>query len=464
MFCQNCGTEYEGNFCPNCGLKNNESQINRCPNCGAERINNSAFCGVCGHNFSKRKIKLPKLSFADVFEKIYRYLGSVLALLGGALGFVCLLLPALVESFFGVSESVGSVATALVGGMNTSLCIAAIILVAAASICVIYGIYQLCMAVWYPYDLVENKLCWIIDIVICILFMAAGFVAISACNSVDYAGAKLGTGFIMSIIYGAIGLAVVTGKIILEVKVLDSYKLMKKAEKKKVNKKVTLAFKIITVIAVSIIIFVCVFANILNIFKTSTVDKIEIGTRQAEVERILGKPYNKSDFIWEYFDSEYIKLDRQLKKLQGDNSDMSIITTKDEDFDFDEDDLEDLFGDLDKELKLEEKLKNLVYKYIRVEFDGEKRVSSVRFDKKKCDKDNYVAKKTIREVKVTTDKLYTNEANDIAASVFYQDGSIEKTIVDIIFIEDRSQNTFNIEWTDRYGNKIKQEVTFSISF
>lgn len=462
MFCQNCGTEYEGNFCPNCGSKGDELQFSRCPNCGAERLNNAAFCGVCGYNFIKRKGKLPKISFKGLFEKIYRYIGSILALFGGVMGLICLFMPALVESFFGVSESVGSVAVALVGGMNTSLCIAAVILVVTSSICILYGIYQLFSAIWYPYDLVENKLCWVLDIVVCLLFMVSGFVAYSACSSVDYAGAKLGTGFIMSIVYGAIGLLVVTGKIVLEVKVLDSYKLMKKAEKKKVNPKVSLAFKIVTIIVVSIIVLVCVFANLLNIFKTSTVNRIDIGTKQEEVKAILGEPYRKSDFIWEYYDKEYIKLDRQLKKLQGDDSDMSIVRAKDEDFDFDEGDLDDLFGDLDKELKLEEKLKNLVYKFIRVEFDSEKRVSSIIFDKKKCDKENYVAKKAVKEVEIITTRLYKDEANDIAASVIYEDGSLEKTVVQTVFFENGSSRQLTIEWTDRYGNKIKKDASFTI--
>ncbi len=155
-------------------------------------------------------------------------------------------------------------------------------------------------------------------------------------------------------------------------------------------------------------------------------------------------------------------MDRQLKKLQGDDSDMSIVRAKDEDFDFDEDDLDDLFGDLDKELKLEEKLKNLVYKFIRVEFDSEKRVSSIIFDKKKCDKENYVAKKAVKEVEIITTRLYKDEANDIAASVIYEDGSLEKTVVQTVFFENGSSRQLTIEWTDRYGNKIKKDASFTI--
>ena len=56
MYCQNCGTQYESNFCPNCGAspagtnynarsnQNYDSRSNanfqlHCPNCGSTNIN-----------------------------------------------------------------------------------------------------------------------------------------------------------------------------------------------------------------------------------------------------------------------------------------------------------------------------------------------------------------------------------------------------------------------------------------
>lgn len=47
--CKNCGQEFEGNFCPNCGTKRDE--VRTCPNCGAEVSGN--FCANCGQPMNK---------------------------------------------------------------------------------------------------------------------------------------------------------------------------------------------------------------------------------------------------------------------------------------------------------------------------------------------------------------------------------------------------------------------------
>lgn len=44
MICSNCGHEFEGNFCPNCGKSPTEKQV--CPNCGREF--DGKFCPECG--------------------------------------------------------------------------------------------------------------------------------------------------------------------------------------------------------------------------------------------------------------------------------------------------------------------------------------------------------------------------------------------------------------------------------
>ena len=47
--CFKCGTEFEGNFCPECGEKYQEEKI--CPKCGAKQEGSARFCGSCGYSF-----------------------------------------------------------------------------------------------------------------------------------------------------------------------------------------------------------------------------------------------------------------------------------------------------------------------------------------------------------------------------------------------------------------------------
>lgn len=48
--CTNCGTEFEGKFCPECGAKWQEEKI--CPRCGATLKSSVKFCNECGYAFA----------------------------------------------------------------------------------------------------------------------------------------------------------------------------------------------------------------------------------------------------------------------------------------------------------------------------------------------------------------------------------------------------------------------------
>lgn len=84
--CQNCGKEYEGNFCPDCGTKCEEDKT--CPDCGATCSGSAKFCNNCGYNFteknSNRRKKGTKASemstsaFALKVHKFIEYLPIVL--------------------------------------------------------------------------------------------------------------------------------------------------------------------------------------------------------------------------------------------------------------------------------------------------------------------------------------------------------------------------------------------------
>lgn len=50
MKCTNCGQEFTGNFCPNCGTPAPKKEF--CPQCGNERPAGARFCARCGHRFA----------------------------------------------------------------------------------------------------------------------------------------------------------------------------------------------------------------------------------------------------------------------------------------------------------------------------------------------------------------------------------------------------------------------------
>ncbi len=51
--CPRCGTEFEGNWCPNCGAQINPVKI--CPNCKTKLKPEAKFCTECGYSFEKKE-------------------------------------------------------------------------------------------------------------------------------------------------------------------------------------------------------------------------------------------------------------------------------------------------------------------------------------------------------------------------------------------------------------------------
>lgn len=136
--CLNCGTEFEGKFCPECGSKTAEEKV--CPKCGRELYETARFCSECGYSFEDERgteeidsdfannqhgileeelidnseegvsateiaVKTPKIG---KFYCILKYVPTVVLALYGLLSLLFFLGSAVILSAFGRTESMGN--------------------------------------------------------------------------------------------------------------------------------------------------------------------------------------------------------------------------------------------------------------------------------------------------------------------------------------------------------------------
>ena len=65
--CSNCGEEFEGNCCPNCGTWTEESRI--CPRCGNKQNAGANFCNYCGFSFGGAPDNRPQKNGGSSFKE-----------------------------------------------------------------------------------------------------------------------------------------------------------------------------------------------------------------------------------------------------------------------------------------------------------------------------------------------------------------------------------------------------------
>ncbi len=165
--CFRCGTEFEGNFCPECGTKWEEGKT--CPQCGAALPGNAKFCNECGYSFLKpapssqvpagsapttparaSRPASPQKSGKGLLTlyTVSRFLPAVLLAVFSVLLFLLCLAPAAVMpggELFGEtipSESLGSVYEMLSGEIVPSLkgCCVSLIVFASLMVAVSAGV------------------------------------------------------------------------------------------------------------------------------------------------------------------------------------------------------------------------------------------------------------------------------------------------------------------------------------
>ncbi|MDE6472272.1 MAG: leucine-rich repeat domain-containing protein [Clostridia bacterium] len=396
MVCKNCGKEFDGKFCPECGTKVEDTQqeLTQYPQGEAE---------------SMGETKPNKV--LSIFAKIYRWLLAGGMLLVGIVALLCLTAPILKEDFLGEVNNLCTGFQAISGkqvDVPSKAVNASITLLVVSLLALVYGGVQLFFAIKNPYSTIVGKkkfVFWGVDGAISLILIILGAMVAQQTNSEELMEAKLGSGFAMVIVMGVSGLLFLGARIFYELKLfkledtgLSEEKLAKyteKKERKKLAKKQIMAI-VIPVVTVAVLIAVIVptvvWAN--NIFRVGKVDKINIGDSQEQVIKILGEPYEKSDYRYEYYSNDYIEIDEKGKRLE-----------------------EDLFGNLEQLTKLEEQLNNLTYKYICVDFDSDRKVTSVFLDTNKCNNKN--EDKIAKKFKVEgSDKYYRTK---------YKDGSLYKS-------------------------------------
>ncbi len=491
MECKNCGTEYEGRFCPECGNECKEQGqtdcVTVCPQCGSERAGKVKFCVNCGYNYETRSSsntatggKINGLqSFISkrkgVIYRVYRYLIAGGMLLAGVIALLCLAAPTMVEKFFGEINPLCTGFTAMIGGKGVdvpgSVVGASRALLAMSIIALIYGGVQLYWAFKRPFKTVRNYFCWALDGAIVFILLTLGAVVSAAGSSEELAGAQVGAGFAICIVMGVFGLLLLGARIFFELKLFSwadsglseeqiakarekkERKPLDKAAVKKWAKRIGIPAAIAVVLVVAIVPAVVITSNI---FRIGKVDKINIGDSSDRVMEVLGEPYVKDGNFYEYYDKEYVKLSEQIKEASGIG--LLAARRKDDDFDIDLDediDIDDGDSGADKLDKLRDKLHNLTYKYIRIEFSSNSEVTSVLFDANRCDsKENKKAVKS-SEIDGNTD-LQQYDVLNLTYRVKYQDGSLLKAtaINEVIMTTD----TNKIDWQDIYGNTFNAEI------
>ncbi len=388
----------------------------------------------------------------------------------GLVSLLCLCAPTVTEEFLGLKNNCCSGFVTIGGGAKVDVPISIVnaskVLLIISIIAIAYGVVQLFLAINKPYMTVKKFPLWIIDGVIAIILIVIGGVVSSVAKAEGVNG-KAGAGFTLCIVMGVLAIVLLAVRIFYELKIFkwadtglseeQIAKATEKKERKKLSKKQIMAIIMpIVVIAVLVAIIVPTVTATTNIFSASKVDKIDLGDSQEQVIDILGEPYEKSDYRYVYYSDNYAKVLDQIDNLMGNSRGRATALASDDwDIDWDDDiDLDEEIGGSFSELeKLYQQLNQMTYKYIRIDFDSNKKVREVFFDNDKNDSRSAEENnKSVKEYNATGNTtLQQYDTLKLTYTVKYQDGSLYKaTAINQVFW-DISQGS--VEWKDTYGNK-----------
>ncbi len=179
-----------------------------------------------------------------------------------------------------------------------------------------------------------------------------------------------------------------------------------------------LLYVVIIAIAVPVSLYATPYTDHLTL---ENVKKIRLGTDKTSVEIVLGEPHvspgddGPSKYSWEYVGGEYLKLEDKAADIM-EKQEKALLD-----------------GDFEKVLSLEEdanelaeKARNLSYKRVVIEFDSDERVRSVLFNVSYRQSSDASATKSFYESEVSYSRsscASMEEFNTIGATVSYSDGS-----------------------------------------
>lgn len=196
------------------------------------------------------------------------------------------------------------------------------------------------------------------------------------------------------------------------------------------------------ILLVAIILISALVPIFTNKFRVSVVEKINLGDNCEQVIKILGEPnetlYN--DTCWQYYSDEYTSMQEKIAK--NIEKQEQAIEKGDEKM---------LLRLADEELKLEEQLQTVKYDFIEIEFTvtnvNELSVSSVFFEKNRCDSANKSAK-IVEKFSIFTETF--SQYNKLPYRTYFTDGSYYTAYAQPV-VKDISGNSIGLIWSDKFN-------------
>ena len=403
--CNECGKQYEGNFCPYCGAKWTEEKATErvCPDCGEKVAPGMRFCANCGYDFTGKKssddVKAEKkvqaailrtANFMEAIPTMLRVGNAVLSTIFSVLLWILFALPVTTI----LEESLGNLYQFMNGTTELGELIEPVKVIGwvifLAVVALGYALYTLYACVTERKEEKAHTKHWILNLVFLVfhvIFFIVGCIVRSRITGYGLAaGACANSLMICSPIFFVLSLTLTVVSFFLAAKAKApltpeevAAKEAKKAALIEKAKKIAKPVGALGACALAVVIIVSISTNI---FRAGKVDNIAIGADAATVLDILGEPYSKdgkaeysragSDTVWKYYGKNYTKIYDKIAELEEKTENMASLG--------------DLDSILEEGLALEEKALALRYKYIEVAFkDGA--VVAVYFDMMKCDSD-----------------------------------------------------------------------------